>query len=265
MGETTEIIWAESTFNPWWGCSKVSEGCAHCYAESFSKRVGFKIWGRDAERRFFGEKHWAEPLRWDAAARKRGVMHRVFCGSMCDILEDGGDLIQPRHAVFILAKNTPNLLWLFLTKRPENAFAMLPDAWRKEWPRNAMLGVTIENRKRLDERIIHVAGIHRQFPGVSMFASCEPLLSALGWELSAYYNYNALKYFDWVIAGGESGVGHRPMNVEWVRKLRNDCESRTDMGRPWPVPFLFKQWGGLHPKDGGRLLDGRTWDGVPRR
>ena len=86
VGRDSKISWTEHTFNPWHGCTKVSEGCAHCYAETFSRRIGLKIWGQGAERRTFGEKHWAEPLVWNAAAAKAGVMHRVFCGSMCDIL-----------------------------------------------------------------------------------------------------------------------------------------------------------------------------------
>ncbi len=248
MSKTT-IEWTEYTFNPWWGCTKISEGCAKCYAETFSRRVGFAeggskfpIWGDSAERRFFGDKRWAEPLRWNAAAEKLGVMHRVFCGSMCDILEDREDVVDARKRAFALVEDTPNLLWLFLTKRPENAGSMLPRHWSGNgwWPRNAMLGVTIENQKRLEERMPCVEQLHHLFPGIHMFASCEPLLSGLDWRSG---NYDLLQFFDWVIGGGESSPGARPMHPDWIRKLRDDCAERTDMGRPWPVPFLFKQWG----------------------
>lgn len=126
MGETTEILWADATFNPWWGCVKVSEGCKNCYAESFSKRVGFKIWGQDTDRRFFGDKHWADLVKWDTAAKQDGVMRSVFCGSMCDIFEDRPGLEDPRATVFDMADALPNLLFLFLSKRPQNALEMLP-------------------------------------------------------------------------------------------------------------------------------------------
>jgi protein gp37 len=281
MSANSKIEWTEHTFNPWWGCSKVSPGCANCYAESFSKRVGFKIWGQDAERRYFGDKHWSEPVKWDREAAKLGVMHRVFCGSMCDIFEDRPGLEDPRLTVFDLAEATPNLLWLFLTKRPQNANDMIPSRWRAKWPRNAMLGVTIEDQPRLEERMPYIAALSVIFPGIKVFASCEPLLSALDWH------DHWLEHFVWIIGGGESGHHARPMHPDWIRKLRNDCESRRDMGRPWPLPFLFKQWGeycqwsqttdeaavrfGAQPdraiklgkRDAGRLLDGRTWDGIP--
>jgi protein gp37 len=296
----SKIEWTEHTFNPWWGCTKVSEGCAHCYAESFAKRVGFSatgskfpIWGDTARRRCFGEEHWQEPLQWQAEAAKPGVMHRVFCGSMCDIFEEQTSLAPDDFAamafarvrVLGLTKHTPNLLWLFLTKRIENAAALLPAQWQGNgnWPRNVMIGVTIENNERLRERMPHVAALRRLFPGIQTFASCEPLLSFLEWDFRPGRYW--LQYLDWVIGGGESGHGARPMHPDWIRKLRDDCAKRTDMGRPWPLPFLFKQWGEYHPltrtdgihespfggqammrvgkHEAGRLLDGRTWDGVP--
>lgn len=242
MGKNSEILWTEHTFNTHWGCTKISEGCAHCYAESFSKRVGFKIWGQDAERRTFGDKHWAEPLRWNAAAAKLGVMHRVFCGSMCDIFENRMDLDTHRLRVFRLVQETPNLLWLFLTKRPQYAVQMLPSEWRGSgnWPRNVMVGVTIENQARLVERMPYIELLDKMFPGVNIFASCEPLLSALNWERG---NSSWLELFSWIVGGGESGHGARPCHPDWARKLRDDCRFRDDMCRPWPLPFLWKQWG----------------------
>lgn len=319
LGRDSNIGWTEHTFNPWWGCTKVSPGCANCYAEKFSKRVGysssgskFPIWGEHAERRFFGEEHWQEPLKWDAAARKLGVMHRVFCGSMCDILEKRPQLEAPRWRAFDLAEATPNLLWLFLTKRAENAANLYPSFWsgRHGWPRNVMAGFTLECQSELDARMPHIIKFAGAFPGAQIFASCEPLLSALDWTPPEYRplgNVNRndwLHYFDWVIGGGESGPGARPCRVEWARKLRDDCENRTDAGRPWQLTFTWKQWGdwapalyevnglarpligsaefepvstsrsGFHPfgdnegavrvKAAGRTLDGRTWDGVPR-
>ncbi len=261
MGQQTEILWADSTWNPWWGCTKISEGCAHCYADSFSHRLGLKIWGQDADRRFFGDKHWAELIKWDTAAKKAGVMRSVFCGSMCDIFEDRPDLVDPRMTVLDFADPLENLLFLFLTKRPQNAIAMLPKRWAKQWPRNVMIGTTIENQPRLIERMEAIKRLRQEFPGISVFASCEPLLSGLDWK-DGYNSY--LELLDWVVAGGESGAGARPCHPNWARKLRDDCADRTDMCRPWPLPFLWKQWGGLHPKSNGRLIDGKEHAQFPR-
>jgi protein gp37 len=260
MGKNTEIAWATHTFSPFWGCSKVSEACHFCYAETWAKRTGFKIWGQDTPRRFFGEKHWSQPLRWNKAANKLGVMHSVFCGSMCDIFEDRMDLDEHRIRVFRMVPETPNLLWLFLTKRPLKAVQMLPREWQGngKWPRNVMVGTTIENQKRLDERMPIIELLHRQYPGVQVFASCEPLLSSLSWTRpeNRYspepLNRNAwLAYLDWVVGGGESGHNARPYHPDWARKLRDDCANRDDMCRPWPLPFLWKQNGQWRPRQPG--------------
>jgi protein gp37 len=95
MGKETAISWTHHTFNPWWGCQRVSPGCTNCYAETFDKRIGGKHWGPTAPRRFFGPKHWAEPLKWARAAAKAGERHRVFCASMADVFEDRPELIEP--------------------------------------------------------------------------------------------------------------------------------------------------------------------------
>jgi len=292
VSENSKIEWTEHTFNPWWGCTKISEGCAHCYAAMFANRVGFsnagskfRIWGDDARRRMFdGDEHWNAPLRWNAVAEKLGVMHRVFCGSMCDILENREEFIVPRWRVFELITKTPSLLWLLLSKRPENARELLPCAWWEKWPRNVMFGTTIENQARLEERMFHIRALNNR--GARIFLSCEPLLSALDWEGYRFAGQrNArLRYVDWVVAGGESGPGARPMHPDWIRKLRDDCTENYTRGLR-PIPFLFKQWGEYHPltrtngihespfggqhmmhvgkKAAGRVLDGRTWDGVP--
>jgi protein gp37 len=293
VGKNSEIAWTHHTFNPWWGCTKVSPACDRCYAETWAKRCGLDVWGKDAARRFFGDKHWAEPLTWNRAAAELGVMHRVFCGSMCDFFENRMDLDEHRLRVFRMVPETPNLLWLFLSKRPLQAVQMLPREWQKQWPRNVMIGVTIEDQQRLDLRMPNVVLLHEQFPGVLTFASCEPLLSALDWSEPANRGTGVsrnhyLQYFDWVVAGGESGAHARPCHPDWARKLRDDCVSRDDMCRPWPLPFLWKQRGefchwsqttndvaailGSMP-DGpirlgknrsGRLLDGREWNELPR-
>jgi len=130
--KSTEIAWTHSTWNPWWGCTKVSPGCKRCYAETFAKRVGFKVWGQDGERRAFGNKHWAEPLRWNAEAEKAGERRRVFCASMADVFEDHSVAIAERPRLWSLIERTPMLDWLLLTKRPENVDLLGPhvtDRW----------------------------------------------------------------------------------------------------------------------------------------
>jgi len=154
MGENSKIEWTDNTFNPWWGCTRVSEGCVNCYAETFARRFGVQ-WGPQAERRMAGPDMWAKPLAWNRKAKREGVRRRVFCASMADVFEVGTE------------------------------------------------------------------------------------------------------YVNWVICGGESGHGARPMQPDWALDLRNQCMSAG-------VPFFFKQWGGVNKQRAGRTLDGRTWDEVPR-
>jgi protein gp37 len=271
MGENTAISWCHATFNPWWGCEKVSPACANCYAESWARRVGQELWGASAPRRFFGEAHWAEPLRWNREAEREGARRRVFCASMADVFEGRGDLEPWRQKLWALVEATPWLDWLLLTKRPQNARRMTP--WGGTWPRNVWFGTTAENplwaRRRIPELLDVDAVVH--------FVSCEPLLARL--TLQPW-----LKDLQWVIAGGESGRRPRVMHPDWVRSLRDECQAAR-------VAFHFKQWGEWAPaiagdgrgarkvvraaggpvelqrlgkKSAGRLLDGRTWDEVPR-
>ena len=131
MGENSGIEWTHHTFNPWWGCIKVSDGCKHCYAETLSERFSKNIWGPAAttDRRTFGEKHWNDPLRWNRKAEQEGIRYRVFCGSMCDWAEDHPVAEQERLKLWPLIQQTPRLDWLLLTKRPERIGDLLPDDW----------------------------------------------------------------------------------------------------------------------------------------
>lgn len=264
MGVETAISWCDHTFNPWWGCVKVSPACQHCYAETFAKRVGQKVWGVESPRRFFGPKHWAEPLKWNAAAVKAGVRRRVFCASMADVFEDRSDLLNERLRLFQLIDDTPQLDWLLLTKRPENLQRLLPGWWSgKPWP-NVWLGTTAENQEYANERIAHLLGV----PAVIRFISAEPLLGSLDLERGGWSFLRPLipppgnkrgwkRGLDWVIAGGESGANCRPSISDWFRTLRDQCVSAG-------VPFHFKQWGGVHAKANGRELDGREWLEFPK-
>lgn len=273
MGKNSKIEWTNHTFNPWWGCTKVSAACKHCYAESWAKRVGQKVWGPKADRRFFGEKHWAEPIKWnnEAVAAKRRL--RVFCASMADVFENRTVLNPWREKLWELIEVTPQLDWLLLTKRPELVSRYAP--WETNWPRNVWLGTTVEDQESAESRLLHLQNI----PAAIRFISAEPLLSPL--DIKPWLGST----IDWVITGGESGPKARPSSPSWFRDLLTQCMAAE-------VPFHFKQWGDWAPgqginlpavrkdkaskaadgtlmvrvgkKNAGRLLDGETWDGLPK-
>lgn len=240
MGTTTKISWTDHTFNPWWGCERVSPACRFCYAEAFAKRTGHPVWGADAPRRFFGEKHWAEPLKWNRAAEAEGRPHRVFCASMADVFEDRRDLDESRARLFELIEATPWLRWQLLTKRPERVTSLVPAHWiTGNWPGNAWIGTTVEDQERADERLPHLVAI----PAPVRFLSCEPQLGRI-----TLHRWLRSGDVHWVIVGGESGPRHRPLDIDDARAL---C---------WQVlyhevPLWFKQIGGLHPTSGGDVID----------
>lgn len=247
MGESS-IEWTKFTFNPWSGCTKVSPGCANCYAAALppSMRRGAE-WGDSAERVIAPDAYWQQPLAWDRAAAKAGERHRVFCASVADVFEDRPELHDVRLRVFDLIARTPNLDWLLLTKRPHVAvryalqFAALPNVW---------LGASVENQRTANERIPWLL----QVPAAVRFLSMEPLLGAVRLDLIPDYSskhfvsiVNALDgthgtmggtwtgpRVGWVIVGGESGRRARPMDVVWARSLRDQCKAAG-------VPFFFKQ------------------------
>lgn len=256
MGETTAIKWTDHTFNPWWGCTRVSPGCNHCYAETFAKRTGNAVWGKDAPRRFFGDKHWAEPLKWDRAAAKAGRPALVFCASMADVFEDRPDLHDERARLFDLIDRTPHLIWQLLTKRPDNVLRLVPFRWHSHWPSNVWPGTTVEDQQRADERVQTLA----ELPAPVRFLSCEPLLGPVDLRmwlwLPPFEDDERERGIDWVIVGGESGPGHRNLDLNHARSLRDQC---ADAG----VPFFFKQVGGQFPTSGGDRLDGETLHAFP--
>lgn len=227
MAKDSGIQWTRHTFNPWWGCFKVSEACKHCYAESFAKRVGERVWGGDdSPRRFFGDKHWNEPLSWNRAAAKAGERHRVFCASMADVFEDRRDLDAARARLFALIEATPALDWLLLSKRWGTADieGMVPAAWRSGWPANVWAMATVENQERAEERIPALIKVPAHVHGLSM----EPLLGPvdLGFAVDNPHpvafkgeQMPALAGLDWIIIGGESGGKPRPIHLEWIRSL----------------------------------------------
>ena len=231
MGKNSRIEWTHHTFNPWWGCTKVSAACKHCYAETWSKRMGQHVWGVKAKRRFFGEAHWSEPAKWNAEAERSGTRLRVFCASMADVFEDGRELDVWREKLWHLIEITRGLDWLLLTKRPEVVGRLVP--WGGEWPANLWLGTTVEDQECAEARLPYLA----ELPAFVRFVSAKPLLGPIDirpWLGSAV---------NWVITGGEGGPGARPSGPSWFRSLLVQCKAAG-------VPFYFQQWGDWAPASG---------------
>lgn len=232
MADRSAIEWTEATWNPITGCSKVSPGCAHCYAETFAERWR-GVPGHPYEQGF-DLRMWPDrleiPLRW---RRPR----RIFVNSMSDLFhEDVPEVFVAQ--VFDVMEQASQHIFQVLTKRPIHV-----RDFNLPWPPNVWLGVSIENK-----RWVGRADDLRAVPAAVRFISAEPLLGRLeGLKLTG---------IDWLIAGGESGYRHRPVDPEWVRELRDRCEAES-------VAFFFKQWGGRTSKSGGRELDGRTWSEMP--
>ena len=172
----SKIEWTTHTFNPWWGCTKVSEACKHCYAETWAKRVGHNVWGPKPQRRVMSENHWKQPLKWNRDAEGIDERPRVFCASMADVFEDRDELRPHRVRLFELIEKTPNLDWLLLTKRPQNIGRMAH--WTRDWPDNVWLGTTIEMQHRAEELLPYLEAI----PAKVRFISAEPLLGPLSIE-----------------------------------------------------------------------------------
>ncbi len=193
-------------------------------------------------------------MKWNRRAERLGLHYRVFCGSMCDVMERRSDLDAPRLRLFRLIEETPNLDWLLLTKRPHEYSKLLPKRWMVTPRSNVWLMTTVENSEclwRIDALLEAPAVVH----GLSM----EPLLGPITLPMT----FLKLGNKGWVIAGGESGPGARPTKIEWLRDLRDRCVVAG-------VPFHFKQWGEhgadlvrIGKKQAGRELDGREWDGLP--
>jgi protein gp37 len=233
MGKNSAIEWTDNTWNPWRGCHKVSAGCKNCYMYREQKRYGNDpatvIKAADAT--FYA------PLKWGQPAF-------VFTCSWSDFFITEADIW--RSEAWEVIRKTPHLTYQILTKRPENILGRLP----ADWPLpNVWLGVSAENQQAANERIPLLLTI----PAEIHFVSCEPLLGPVTLGMALYSGLN------WVIAGGESGAGHRPCQPDWVCALRDECTQAN-------TPFFFKQWGGTQRINGiwgGNILDSKTWDERP--
>lgn len=254
MGALTKIEWTDHTMNPWWGCVRVSPACTFCYAADLDKRYSGADahWGKESRRRFFGDKHWNEPLKWNREAENTVQTRFVFCASMADVFEqlpqehpDTCAMTDARARLWALIYRTPYLTWLLLTKRPENVFSMVPTAWEGRWPSNCWLGVTAEDQERTDERLRHLwelIYVRGTEPPI-LFLSMEPLFEAV--TLPDWFLMRGERA--WVINGGESGPHARVADPNWYRGVREQC---ADAG----VPYFFKQFGEWIPQDQTRYL-----------
>ena len=246
MAEHTGIEWAESTVNFWMGCEKVSAGCAHCYAERLVRDLmgkDFRTVRRTSDASFYGALRWREP-------------RTIFTCSLSDFFIEAAD--PWREEAWRVIRETPRHTWLILTKRPERIAAHLPFDWGEEGYPNVWLGVSGETVELLEKRALPVS---RAAVGVR-FASMEPWLDdGMGEaEIGPSGRDSLLGMFDWVILGGESGPGARPLNPSSVRAVRDACARLR-------VPFFFKQWGGVGDKrdHAEAVIDGRRWVEMPTR
>lgn len=264
MGDNSKIQWCHHTLNPIVGCAKIAPECASCYAavDTFTRvqrSKGRELWGVDADRHVTAESNWSKPAKWNEWAAK-GVCYacggkgfilkkkveidcevcerrgeiapyraRVFCASLSDVFEDRAEWIQPRIRLWRTIQTTPNLDWLLLTKRVENAEQMAFEAAyaadAPTWPRNLWLGTTAGSLKRKSE-IDHL----RRTSCKTKFLSVEPLLEDLG--------YIDLTGIAWTIIGGESGDNARPCAVQWIRNVKRD-------GRRYGSAVFVKQLGAV--------------------
>lgn len=276
MSDKTNIEWADSTFNPWMGCTKVSPACDHCYAERDTKRFGRVEWGAGKPRVRTSPANWKLPERWNreqwqecTACGWRGLEHathdfcpkcdaedfkptqrRVFCASLADVFDNEVPK-QWRFDLLNLIASTPNIDWLLLTKRIGNAQAMLDEFIASDghtgerwegWP-NVWIGATVVNQAEADRDVPKLLAV----PARVRFLSVEPMLGAVtikdGWFTRTCggrhlpaMRATKLHGIDWIIAGGESGPHARPVHPDWARSLRDQCAAAG-------VPFLFKQHG----------------------
>ncbi len=287
MGEHSEISWTHATFNPWWGCTRVSPGCENCYAEVLATvRRKLPVWGVDAERKPMSEAYWRQPIIWNRKAAEAGERRRVFCASMADVFETPPErnvqawrvLNEARARLWPLIESTPWLDWLLLTKRPQNVRVLAP--WRAlkaegvydgrpAWPANVWLGTTAEDQTRADERIPWLIEI----PARVRFVSVEPQLGPVDLEnVHPYFlkrdphphdpiiRLDALRghmkgpddmlahKIDWVIVGAESGHGRRAFEIDWLATIVARCKAAN-------VPVFAKQDSSHKSGQQGRIPD----------
>lgn len=260
----SKIEWTDYTFNPWLGCVKVSPACDNCYAESWAKRSGLVKWGKGETRRVTSDAYWKQLRKWNALAKASGERKKVFCGSLCDVMEDGS-MQDVRERLYVEIEACDWLDFLLLTKRPQNFRRFLPNAWLDHIhgpQKNAWLMTTVESAEYL-WRVKELVNTPATVRGLSV----EPLLGPISFRWAAWDDHgpsarrakqlpdvyrdgkvlagsvdelDGLRMLDWIIVGGESGPHARPIHPDWVIEVRNQCQKAG-------VAFLFKQWGEYVP------------------
>ena len=264
MADLSGISWTKSTFNPWMGCQRVSEGCTNCYAESLvTNRMGYSgkpgskqlLWGPKADRQRTSIANWKKPISWNAEAGRTGEFWPVFCSSLADVFEDRDELHPWRMDLWKLIQHTPSLTWLLLTKRPERVLECVPRHWLEvghgpgdvtvnQWPANVWIGTTTESQKRLDERLPHLLAI----PAHVRFLSVEPQLEPVRLGLPGLG-------IQWAITGGESGPQARWYDPEWAASLIREGREFgfapfvKQMGEKWARTVHARQVHGADPAE----------------
>lgn len=302
MAENSKIEWTHHTFNPWYGCTKISPACDNCYAADWDKRYNKEShWGPKAPRERTSKKNWQLPRKWDDEASAAGIRYRVFCASLADVFDNQVPELW-RDDLWNLIAATPNLDWLLLTKRPQNIKSMYPLLWQEKAPHNVWLGTTVENQQVADRNIAHLLEV----PAVVHFLSCEPLLEKIDLTKCALARFkherkgadmvsiNSPHAVDSTVSGvlnaltGKayarveydeefSDTGIRINALDWVIAGGESGPGYREAEEEWflslrdqciaaGVPFLFKQWSGKNQKvikEKGRLLDGKEWSQYP--
>jgi len=267
MAQNSKIEWCHHTANLWWGCTKVHEGCDHCYAETLSNRWNFDVWGNDNPRRAINSV-WKDLAKYQKLAKEANEIHRVFVGSMMDIFEkpmllvnskgeiiEGMDTNELRQVLFhsIGRGDYKNLMFLFLTKRPSNINKYIPESWKENPPSNVMFGTSPVNQATFHKLVNQLCEVKGK-----RFLSIEPQLEEIslykedcvfGKVYSSTAKGNGIggqtitsdkPNIDWIIQGGESGAHKRPFNLEWAYTLRDECLA---IG----IPYFFKQIDKVQP------------------
>lgn len=247
MAENSKIEWCHHSVNLWWGCTEVHAGCDNCYARVFSNRFNQPLWGNDVPRKEI-KSAWDNLIKFQNLAAAKGEIHRVFVGSMMDIFEKAMPIIDaevPEYTTGVLRNRFfsqitdgwyPNLLFLFLTKRPSNINKRIPDHWKETPPDNVMFGTSPVDQKTADTLIPQLLQVKGK-----KFLSVEPQLAEIklqsNWLIG---NHDIKGQIDWVIQGGESGPKRRPFNLDWAYSLRDQCAEAR-------VPYFFKQIDKVQP------------------
>lgn len=250
MAENSLIEWTDHTVNLWWGCSKVHTGCKNCYAEKWSARFGEDIWGIKASRKII-KSAFKDLAKYQRKAAKEGVKYRIFCGSMMDIFEDDEPMIDSkgdkvdnsmsklRARLFndISLGLYDNLVFLFLTKRPENINSMIPLKWgrtfgEKNYPKNVWFGTSLSDQYTAK---VYLSRLLRNTPKhANLFLSVEPQVGPIDLGEIKDLGRPEMPNIGWIIQGGESGPKRRPFDLDWAFSMR-------DYAKKQGVPYFFKQ------------------------